>query len=115
MHSNFEVFDCHADTITIKNLFHTKSHLDVRDMKKYLRYIQVFAICSENGYAYSHAVHHIKRFEKMIKLWSLEKITDKDSLLKQTVAVVCVSVVVGVIIAILDFMIQYGVDFMMSL
>ena len=40
---------------------------------------------------------------------------DKDSLLKQTVAVVCVSVVVGVIIAILDFMIQYGVDFMMSL
>lgn len=82
MHSNFEVFDCHADTITIKNLFHTKSHLDVRDMKKYLRYIQVFAICSENGYAYSHAVHHIKRFEKMIKLWSLEKITDKDSLLK---------------------------------
>ncbi|MBP3603840.1 MAG: preprotein translocase subunit SecE [Lachnospiraceae bacterium] len=46
-----------------------------------------------------------------------KKITwpDKDSLLKQTVAVVCVSVVVGVIIAILDFMIQYGVDFMMSL
>ncbi len=46
-----------------------------------------------------------------------KKITwpDKDSLLKQTVAVVCVSVVVAAIIAILDFMIQYGVDFMMSL
>ncbi|MBR1969361.1 MAG: dipeptidase [Clostridia bacterium] len=81
MRSNFDIFDCHADTVTIKNLFHTKSHLNVRDMKKYHRYIQVFALCSENGYAYSHAVHHIKRFERMIKLWRLEKITDKDSLL----------------------------------
>ncbi len=81
MRSSFDIFDCHADTLTIKNLFHTKSHLNVRDMKKYHRYIQVFALCSENGYAYSHAVHHIKRFERMIKLWGLQKITDKDSLL----------------------------------
>ncbi len=81
MRSSFDIFDCHADTLTIKNLFHTKSHLNVRDMKKYHRYIQVFALCSEGGYAYSHAVHHIKRFERMIKLWRLEKITDKDSLL----------------------------------
>lgn len=81
MRSDFNIFDCHADTVTVKNLFHTKSHLNVRDMKKYHRYIQVFALCSENGYAYSHAVHHIKRFERMIKLWDLEKITDKDSLL----------------------------------
>ena len=46
-----------------------------------------------------------------------KKITwpDKDSLLKQSVAVVCVSVVVGVIIAVLDFIIKYGVDFMISL
>lgn len=82
MRSSFDIFDCHADTLTIKNLFHTKSHLNVRDMKKYHRYIQVFAVCSENGYAYSHAMHHFKRFERMIKLWSLEKITDKNSLLK---------------------------------
>lgn len=40
---------------------------------------------------------------------------DKDALLKQSVAVACVSVVVGVIIAVLDFFMQYGVDFLTSL
>ncbi|TCL58086.1 MULTISPECIES: preprotein translocase subunit SecE [Kineothrix] len=46
-----------------------------------------------------------------------KKITwpDKDALLKQSTAVVCASVVVGVIIAVLDFIIQYGVDFMTTL
>lgn len=37
---------------------------------------------------------------------------DRASLLKQSVAVVCVSVVLGVIIAILDMVIQYGVNFL---
>ena len=40
---------------------------------------------------------------------------DRDSLLKQSVAVVCISVVLGAIIAILDFFMQYGVDFLTSL
>ena len=40
---------------------------------------------------------------------------DKDSLIKQSIAVTCVSVVVGVIIAVLDFIMQYGVDFLTSL
>ncbi len=40
---------------------------------------------------------------------------DKDSLLKQSVAVVVISVVVGAIIAILDFVLQYGVDFLTTL
>lgn len=40
---------------------------------------------------------------------------DRESLLKQSVAVVCISVVLGVVIAVLDFVIQYGVDFMTSL
>jgi len=37
---------------------------------------------------------------------------DKESLLKQSVAVVCISVVVGAVITVLDFMIQYGVSFL---
>lgn len=37
---------------------------------------------------------------------------DKESLIKESIAVVCVSVVVGVIITILDFFIQYGVNFL---
>lgn len=37
---------------------------------------------------------------------------DKTSLLKQSVAVVCVSVVLGVVIAVLDMFLQYGVNFL---
>ena len=46
-----------------------------------------------------------------------KKITwpDKDDLLKQSVAVVIISVVVGAIITVLDFGIQYGVDFITTL
>ncbi|MBQ7832959.1 MAG: preprotein translocase subunit SecE [Lachnospiraceae bacterium] len=40
---------------------------------------------------------------------------DKESLLKQSIAVVCISVVVGAIIAIIDFVMKYGVDFLTSL
>jgi preprotein translocase subunit SecE len=40
---------------------------------------------------------------------------DKQSTFKQSVAVVAISVVVGVIIAVLDYLIQYGVNFLTSL
>ena len=40
---------------------------------------------------------------------------DKQSLGRQTVAVVATSVVLGLIIALLDFAIQYGVDFLVGL
>lgn len=39
---------------------------------------------------------------------------DKDMLLKQSVAVVGVSVVLGCIIAVLDMVLQYGVDFLVK-
>ena len=41
--------------------------------------------------------------------------TDRKTVVKQTIAVVSVSVVVGLIIAVLDWMIQYGVDFLLGL
>ena len=37
---------------------------------------------------------------------------DKNTLLKQSVAVTFVSIVLGGIIAVLDFVIQYGVNFL---
>ncbi len=40
---------------------------------------------------------------------------DKDSLIKQSVAVVIISLVVGAIIAVLDFGLQWGVDFITTL
>lgn len=44
------------------------------------------------------------------------KITWPDSkdMLKQSVAVVCISVVVGAIIAVLDFFIEHGVNFLIT-
>ncbi len=59
---------------------------------------------------------------KVMKFWNgvkaeFKKITwpNKDALLKQSIAVVIVSVVVGAIIAILDFGLQYGVDLLTTL
>ena len=59
---------------------------------------------------------------KLVKFWNgvkaeFKKITwpDKDDLIKQSVAVVVISVVVGAIITVLDFGIQYGVDFITTL
>ncbi len=45
-----------------------------------------------------------------------KKITwpDRKSVGKQTIAVVSVSIVVGLIIAIMDWVIQYGVDFLVT-
>jgi preprotein translocase subunit SecE len=40
---------------------------------------------------------------------------DRQSTLKQSVAVVAISVVVGVIIAILDYVIKYGVNILTSI
>lgn len=39
---------------------------------------------------------------------------DKESLLKQSVAVVGVSVVIGAIIAVLDMVLRYGIDFIVK-
>ncbi len=39
---------------------------------------------------------------------------DSKTLVKQTIAVVTVSVVVGLIIAVMDWAIQYGVDFIIG-
>ena len=40
---------------------------------------------------------------------------DRKSVVRQTIAVVSVSVVVGLIIALMDWLIQYGVDFLVGL
>ncbi len=40
---------------------------------------------------------------------------DKKSLTRQTVAVVAASVILGLIIAVLDVIIKYGVDFLVNL
>ena len=54
-----------------------------------------------------------------VKFWDgvkaeFKKITwpDRDELIKQSVAVALISIVIGAIIAVLDFLLQYGVDFL---
>lgn len=40
---------------------------------------------------------------------------NKDNLLKESVAVLCVSVVLGLIITLLDTLIQYGINFLTAI
>lgn len=40
---------------------------------------------------------------------------DKNDLLKQSAAVLCISIVVGLIITFLDTLIQYGINFLTAL
>ena len=40
---------------------------------------------------------------------------DRQSTVKQSIAVVAISIVVGIIIAVLDMIIKYGVDFLTTL
>ena len=47
-------------------------------------------------------------FQKIIR-------PDRQSIKRQTIAVVAVSVVTGLIIALLDWLIQYGVNFLIGL
>ncbi len=63
-----------------------------------------------------------KKEKKPVKFFEgvkveFKKITwpDKDSLMKQSVAVVAISLIVGAIIAVLDFGLQYGVDIITTL
>ena len=63
-----------------------------------------------------------EKTSKLVKFWNgvkaeFKKIVwpDKDDLLKQYVAVVIISVVVGAMITVLDFGMQYGVDFITTL
>ena len=55
----------------------------------------------------------LKGFFKGVKT-EFKKISwpDKNKLFKQSVAVVCISVVLGLLISVLDTIIQYGVNFL---
>lgn len=59
---------------------------------------------------------------KPVKFWDgvkaeFQKITwpNKDSLIKQSIAVVIISVISGALISVLDIAFQYGVNFITSL
>ena len=68
------------------------------------------------GSAKSEKKPGLKKFWSGVKA-EYKKISwpDQNTLLKQSVAVVAVSVVIGAIISILDFALQYGVDFLTTI
>ena len=74
------------------------------------------SVSEELKTAIQTAAKNIEKFHSAQKQ-EFKKIswTDRKSVVKQTIAVVSVSVVVGLIIAVLDWMIQYGVDFLLGL
>ena len=80
MHSDYDVFDCHCDSLTSTHIRRNNGHLKMRDIEKYRRYIQVFAICPENHSAYSFTKHYISVFHKMTRLCSMTEIRGKRDL-----------------------------------
>ena len=80
MRSDFEVFDTHCDTLTVKGLFHTKTQLRLKDIKRYKKYVQVFAICADGNPAFLHAKRHIRKYNTLIKKWGMERIEKREDL-----------------------------------
>ena len=80
MLSDYKVFDGHCDSVTVKNLLHTKTQLSSRDMRKYPAYIQVFAICSQGRHPYLFNRRMIERYNRLVHNWGIEKILTADDL-----------------------------------
>ena len=80
MLSDYKIFDGHCDSVSVKNLLHTKTNLNPRDMKKYPGYIQVFAICAAAKHPpYLFNKRMIKRYDRLVHNWEISKIlTLKD-------------------------------------
>ena len=54
-------------------------------------------------------------FEGVVQEFKKISWSDRKTVVRQTIAVVSVSVVLGLMIALMDWMIQYGVDFLLGL
>ena len=54
-------------------------------------------------------------FKSLVSEFKKISWADRKSVVKQTIAVISVSVVVGLIIALMDWAIGYGVDFLLGL
>ena len=103
-----------------------KAHPDRMETKKYCRFCKTHTLHKETKSAFGQRSEKMgetenkaaqkesffsglsAEFKKII--WP-----DNKSLARQTAAVVAVSVVMGLVIALLDFVIQYGVDFLVGL
>lgn len=76
---NFDVLDCHCDTLT--SLHNQKKHLKYSDMRRYRRYIQVFAICSEyNNFPYLFAKRYTDKFKRVMRRENIDIVLSADML-----------------------------------
>ena len=65
MHFIHDVFDCHCDSVTAGKLLSEKGHLKISDTAEFRKYLQVFAICPEYEYAYTHAKFYIRKYKRL--------------------------------------------------
>ncbi len=76
---NFDVLDCHCDTLTA--LHNQRKHLKYSDMKRYRRYIQVFAICCEyECFPYLFAKRHTEKFKMEMRRENIDILLSADML-----------------------------------
>ena len=107
-----------------------KTHPDRMETKKYCRFCKRHTLHKETKYSVdsskgSEGMAKTEKTENGSKMESwmnglkaeFKKIIwpDQKTLVKQTGAVVAVSIVLGVMIALLDFIFQYGVDILVNI
>lgn len=74
------LFDCHCDSVTAGKLLAGDGHLKIADAKRFGKYLQVFAICPENEYAYSHARHYIRKYHRLMRVLGMTEVLGSDGL-----------------------------------
>lgn len=80
MPSRLNLFDCHCDSVTAGKLLTGDGHLKIADAKRFGKYLQVFAICPENEYAYSHARRYIKKYHRLMRVLGMTEVLGSDGL-----------------------------------
>lgn len=77
----YNLFDCHCDSVTAGKLLAGNGHLRIDDAERFGKYLQVFAICPENEYAYSHARYYITKYRRLMRVLGMTEVLDKNALL----------------------------------
>ena len=100
-----------------------KTHPDRMETKKYCRFCKSHTLHKETKKSLSKGCGHMSENTKtQKKSWfkglqaEFKKVIwpDKNTLTKQTTAVVAVSVILGALIAVIDAALKYGIDFLVK-
>ena len=96
-----------------------KNHPDRMETKKYCKFCKSHTLHKETKQSLKgrHVMSEVKKTSKFKALCiEFKKIVwpDKKTLAKQTTAVVAITIVLGLLITMIDFIVKYGVEFLVK-